>query len=105
MQNNIRRVRLSQGLSLEKVAKAVGTTKGQIQKLEKGERRLTLGWMTRLARALNVSVAELLPRGEEIVDDNAYDNEILQILGLLNEKDKRLLVQIASTFLKRPQPD
>jgi DNA-binding Xre family transcriptional regulator len=56
----LRNLRLTQGLSLQEVATRAGTTKSQIDKLEKGERRLTLDWLTRLGEALGFNVADLL---------------------------------------------
>ena len=43
----IAQIRQLKGMSLTEVAAATSTTKSQIQKLEKGERRLTLDWMER----------------------------------------------------------
>ena len=57
MQNRIGILRVEKGLSLTDLARLAGTTKAQIQKLERGERRLSLQWMSRLARALGVPIA------------------------------------------------
>jgi transcriptional regulator with XRE-family HTH domain len=51
----LRNCRLAKGLTLETVAKRAGTTKSQIDKLEKGERRLTVEWFVRICDALEVS--------------------------------------------------
>ena len=60
MENNIRRIRQSKGMTLEEVAEAANTSFAQIQKLEKGERRLTIEWMSRIAGALGVRSHDLL---------------------------------------------
>lgn len=62
--NRIREVREARGLSLEKLAKAVNTTKAQISRLEHGDRRLTVEWMLRLAKPLGVEPSALLPAGK-----------------------------------------
>jgi phage repressor protein C with HTH and peptisase S24 domain len=57
----LRRLRERAGLSMQALAERIGTSAPQINKLEKGERRLTLDWMTRLADGLGVQLTELLP--------------------------------------------
>ncbi len=65
MTNRIRDLRTQRDLSQEGLADLVGTTKAQISKLEKGQRRLTDDWMRRLAPALGVAPADLmLERGD-----------------------------------------
>lgn len=58
--NRIREIRIDRGLSQQALADAVGTSKTQISKLEKSQRRLTDEWMRRLARALECHPAELM---------------------------------------------
>ena len=59
--NRLKELRDLAGLSMQALADRVGTTAPQINKLEKGERRLTLDWMTRLASALGIEPKDLLP--------------------------------------------
>ncbi len=58
--NPVRAYRRRAGLTLDQLARAIGTTAAQISKLEKGERRLTVDWMARLAPPLGVDMADLL---------------------------------------------
>lgn len=58
--NRIREIRRKLGLSQAGLGERVGLTQGQVGHLENGARNLTLEWMKRIARAMNVSVAELL---------------------------------------------
>ena len=58
--NPIRALRRAQGLTLQQLAEAARTTKSQIDKLEKGQRRLTVDWMARLAPALGCALGDLL---------------------------------------------
>lgn len=51
------------GLSAEQLAERVGTSQKQIYRLENGERRLTDGWMGRIAKALHCSTTDLLSPG------------------------------------------
>lgn len=61
MANRLREFRLARGLTLEQVAEAADTSHQQVLRLEKGERRLTVDWMVRLARPLGVEPKDLLP--------------------------------------------
>jgi len=99
MKNSIAAVRRRKGLTLDAVAKAAGTTKSQIQKLEKGERRLTLAWMERLARALDISMSDLLPANETALPAAQSDREILEVIGMLQDEDRRIVLDVATRLL------
>ena len=58
--NRIRAHRRARGWTLQQLADASGTSKSQIDKLEKGERRLTVDWMVRLAHPLGCAPQDLL---------------------------------------------
>lgn len=67
MKNRIRELRDAKGLTADQLAKAAGTTKSQLGKLERGERRLSDHWAGRLAPHLGVQPYELLmPAGVTI---------------------------------------
>src|SRR5437588_10979530 len=59
--NRIRDYRQAARLSMQALADRAGTSAPQINKLEKGERRLTVDWMVRIGKALGVDPTELLP--------------------------------------------
>ena len=63
--NRVREWRQRKGLSIEELARRSRTTASQISKLERGERRLTLDWMTRLAKGLGCRREDLLPTEAE----------------------------------------
>jgi phage repressor protein C with HTH and peptisase S24 domain len=58
--NRIREFRERAGLSMQALADRAGTSAPQINKLEKGERKLTVDWMVRLGRALGVDAKDLM---------------------------------------------
>jgi len=76
MDNRIKVLREAHGLSLEALAKKLGTTNQQISLLETGQRRLTVDWLYRLSKALKC-------HPWDIVEDNA--------LKPLSVKDIQLL--------------
>lgn len=59
--NRLHVVRRAQGMTLQQVADRAGTTFGQVHKLEKSMRPLTMEWIERLAKALGVPESELMP--------------------------------------------
>ena len=101
VKNRIGHLRNERGWSLADLAKAAGTTKSQIQKLERGDRRLTLDWMERLARGLNVPISDLLPEGEKTSGSSASDQKLIQILSLLDDEDRDLIVKLANGLLNK----
>ena len=63
MKNRLRELRKALGLTLNDVASAAGTSNQQLGMLERGERRLTVEWMQKLAPVLGVEPRDLLPDG------------------------------------------
>jgi transcriptional regulator with XRE-family HTH domain len=99
MQNRISILRREKGVSLTALAEAAGTTKAQIQKLERGDRRLSLDWMDRIARALDVKISDLLPADVIACRHGPEDREILEIVSKLAPEDRVILVRIATGLL------
>lgn len=62
--NRIRHWRESRRLTLAALARRVGTSAQQMGRLEAGARRLTQGWMMRIAGALAVMPQDLLPESQ-----------------------------------------
>lgn len=60
MANRIREFRERAGLSQAALGAKVHTGQSQIDRLEKGERRLTVDWLTRIAAALEIEPNDLL---------------------------------------------
>lgn len=58
--NQIRFWRQQKGWTLQQLADAAGTTRAQIDKLERGSRRLTVDWMVRLATPLGCDPRSLM---------------------------------------------
>lgn len=60
MANRIREWRRRRGLSMQRLAEKIGTSRQQIHKLERGERRLSEDWLRRIAAPLGCLPADLL---------------------------------------------
>ncbi len=61
--NRVREIREEKGLDLRFVAKRAGTSAQMLSMIERGERRLSLQWMNKIAAALDCAPADLLPNG------------------------------------------
>jgi transcriptional regulator with XRE-family HTH domain len=59
-------LRIRKNLTLQALAERVGTTKSQIDKLEKGERRLTVEWLQRIADALNIPISSFFDETQSL---------------------------------------
>ena len=59
--NRISYLRKKRCFSMQKLASKTGTSQQQIDRLEKGRRRLTVEWMQKLSEALDCSILELIP--------------------------------------------
>jgi hypothetical protein len=57
--------------------------------------------MIRLARALDVPLVDLLPQDPNGKSHNAFDQEIITVMSLLDDRDKKILFDVASSFLKK----
>jgi SOS-response transcriptional repressor LexA len=59
--NRIQEWRRARGITLAELARRAGTSAQQMGRLEAGTRRLTTGWMDRIAQGLQIRPADLLP--------------------------------------------
>lgn len=75
----IRLLRKIRGLSQQALAEAAGVTFQQIQKYERGANRVSASMLTRIAKTLNVPVAEMF--GENA----AYSGAVDEVADLLAE--------------------
>jgi len=100
MANRLREFRDLAGLSMQALADRVGTTAPQINKLEKGERRLTLDWMTRLATALGIEPKDLLPPVGRVLPGAMQDRRLAESDGapgpMVPMRDPRDLIPVRS---------
>lgn len=65
---NVRRLRLGRGMSLRDLAEATGSSKGLLSQVERGVANPTLGVLTRIADALDVTLHELV-RGPQLAPE------------------------------------
>lgn len=97
----IRELRKAQGLTLEALARRVGTTNQQISHLEKGRRRLSEHWIARLAAALNCDPAEFLGLPPHAMTLSRQERMLVSAYRSLSEQQREALL-CAITSLANP---
>jgi transcriptional regulator with XRE-family HTH domain len=60
----VRHERIKRGLSIGDVADAVGTSRQHMQRLETGERNISLDWLIKLAAFFEIPVGQLIRDGD-----------------------------------------
>jgi transcriptional regulator with XRE-family HTH domain len=93
--NYLRQWRRFRGLTLEDLAKAVGTNPNMIGYLESGERGLSAKWLRRLAPALSTTPGLLLDH-----DPYDLDSDIVDIWINGSDRQRRQIAEIAKALIK-----
>ena len=96
MHNRIREARCAKGVSQVGLAKLVSTTRAQIHRLEHGKRGLSLEWMARIAQALDVKIADLLPC--EQIEPASTAEAIANVSARLSDRDQRIVLSVAKAL-------
>lgn len=87
----LRRFRTAKNLSIGQVAEAVGTSRQHMQRMETGERNISLEWLIKLAAFYDVPVGQLIRDGDGLSDQERDMIEFLRD----NPQDAKILL---STF-------
>ncbi len=94
---NIRRIRKERGLTAKEFAARIGTSPPQVTRLEKGQRRLTVIWLNRIAKGLDVAINDLL--GEPALLD------VVSVAYVAGQDKGDEVSKADRTFLKLPEDD
>lgn len=112
---NLWRLREAKGMSRTQLAQRIEppTSSQQIERLEKGERRLTVDWIEKLAKGLGIDPAELISVNEQFAMSEEVAAEVALELGRIALRggepspaivsDLALVLQaLSETFAKHP---
>lgn len=58
--NNLKRIRIAKGISQGEIGRILGVDKGFVSNIENGKTNPTLATITKIAKAVGVSVGELM---------------------------------------------
>lgn len=105
MENRIKALRRQRGWSQEQLARRVGTSNQMISLLERGQRRLTLDWLEKLADALACLPADVfdVSATPALIDDRPRDLPVIgtaagSLDGAFQLRDKDCI-----GFVRRPR--
>ena len=94
--NNIEKLRLAKGWTMQKLADKIDTQRAQINKLEKGHIQLKEFWLIKLSKALECDISDiLLPR--ESINMPDQDMPASQICLKIEELSHELRLHLSSS--------
>jgi repressor LexA len=96
MGNKLKSLRKARTWTHEQAAEAMGVSRGQFIKLERGERRLTLDYINRAAKAFDVRPSDLI---DQDIDDEL--SELIELWSKMGESEKGQLLNTAKIFAGR----
>ena len=98
MANRLRELRERGGLSQKALGESVGTSQEQIQRLETGERKLTVEWAKRLAGPLGCYWVEII---EEMPHYKPDEEALVSLYRRLSEDQRGLARSLVTALAER----
>lgn len=89
----IKKERIRNRYTQETLAEMAEITSSYVGQIERGERKVTLSKLVRIANVLNVSIDYLLSDTINTIDD-ALELEIKNEMGKMQDKDKSMVIDI-----------
>lgn len=96
--NRIRELRLAAGLSQQSLGDDMGVSKMTISDLERGRMVLTLDYMRRIARALGVKTADILPVEDNPEALSLEERQLIDQYRAANEEQREQLQKVADVL-------
>lgn len=96
--NRIRELRLQAELSQQSLGEAVGVSKMTISDLERGQMVLTLDYMRRIARALGVKAADILPPEDNPEPLSVDERQLVDQYRAANDEQREQLQKVADVL-------
>lgn len=93
--NRIRELRKKAGLSQAELGERVGLHQTQIGKLENSGRNLTFEWARRIAKALNVRLADLLDESDNPDRLENGERELVHHYRQASDEQKEMVKRVA----------
>lgn len=97
--NRIRELREKIGLSQTDLARMINVTPSALNKVEKGSRGLDQEWMRRIAPALGVTAAELLPPEDNPWGLSEDERDLIHQYRQAPPRDQDKLLKVADVVL------
>ena len=99
--SKVKKLRISQGLTQEDVAKALDVTPGYISNVENGRNLMTLRMLSYYAELTSVSLDYLAGSVDKSYQKTALDNELMQLITGLTAEQKENLIGTLRIWIKK----
>ena len=92
----IRKVRLEHGIKQKDLAKKIGISQGALTNFELGRRKISLEWLLKIARALDVPLSYFIGAVEPATDDDVLGPKEHRLLRAFRRMsgDRRLQMEL-----------
>ncbi|MGE7934598.1 helix-turn-helix domain-containing protein [Viridibacillus arvi] len=99
--NELRKIRIKQGLTLEELANKTDLDYSYLGKIERGDQNITLLTLEKIIDALNISLITLFNLNEVSENNDSFLNQILeQHERMLKNRSKKEVETIHNIFLE-----
>ncbi|MBS1067162.1 helix-turn-helix domain-containing protein [Gluconobacter cerinus] len=102
--NSIREIRELRGFSQAWVAEALGTSQSQIDRLEKGQRRLTVEWLNKLADFFDTDIGTLLGNRSPTINQERQEDNTTPIHATIPHNSSVIFDILERIHLSVPTP-
>ena len=93
----IKAARISQGMSQEEFAEKLEVSSTHVKHMESGHRKPSVDILFKIVELTGMSVDEVISKKTKL--ENETDVNIMSILSLCSEKEKRLVLKIAKDII------
>ncbi len=101
---NIRSFRKAKNMSQKEVISAISMEGAQYSRIENGKTEPSISTLERIAKALGVSIIDLLSLDKNSEDIESYDRTVMEKVKLvegLTEEEKKTMYIILDAFIKK----
>lgn len=86
----LRQIRVAKGFTQEKLAEKIYLSFQQLQKYEKGKSKMSIGMVSRIAKALEVDPSLFFSFSVNSEENLKSETEVMSLYSKLNKKQKRV---------------
>jgi len=99
---NIKRIRMTKGLSQKEVTINAGLDTAQYSRIENGKTDPSVTTLERIAKAMNVSLADLFADTKELREINSFDRSIMDkviLVETLPDDERKTIYTMLDAFV------
>jgi transcriptional regulator with XRE-family HTH domain len=99
---NIKKIRMAKGLSQKEVTIDAGLDTAQYSRIENGKTDPSVTTLERIAKAMNISLAELFAASEELKETNSFDQTIKEkviLVETLADDERKTIYTMLDAFV------